>query len=67
MDFDFSEEELAISDLTRQIFEDKVTHEQLFEYYTELHGLEKRLDEMEEKEPVKATIKEITDKINTWK
>ena len=29
MDFDFSEEEQAISDLTRQIFEDKVTHEHL--------------------------------------
>ena len=25
MDFDFSEEQQAISDLTRQIFEDKVT------------------------------------------
>ncbi len=31
MDFDFSEEEQAISDLTRQIFEDKVTHEHLRE------------------------------------
>ena len=29
MDFDFSEEEQAISDLTQQIFEDKVTHEHL--------------------------------------
>lgn len=29
MDFDFSEEEQAISDLTEQIFEDKVTHEHL--------------------------------------
>ena len=29
MDFDFSEEEQAISDLTMQIFEDKVTHEHL--------------------------------------
>ncbi len=29
MNFDFSEEEQAISDLTRQIFEDKVTHEHL--------------------------------------
>ena len=29
MDFDFSEEQQAISDLTRQIFEDKVTHERL--------------------------------------
>ncbi len=31
MDFDFSEEEQTISDLTRQIFEDKVTHEHLRE------------------------------------
>lgn len=31
MDFDFSEEQEAISDLTRQIFEDKVTHERLRE------------------------------------
>ena len=31
MDFDFSEEEQAISDLTRQILEDKVTHERLRE------------------------------------
>ena len=31
MDFDFSEEQQAISDLTRQIFEDKVTHERLRE------------------------------------
>ena len=29
MDFDFSEEEQAISDLTEKIFEDKVTHEHL--------------------------------------
>ncbi|MEE2682427.1 MAG: acyl-CoA dehydrogenase family protein [Actinomycetota bacterium] len=29
MDFDFSEEQQAISDLTRQILEDKVTHEHL--------------------------------------
>ena len=29
MNFDFSEEEQAISDLTQQIFEDKVTHEHL--------------------------------------
>ena len=29
MDFDFSEEEQAISDLSQQIFEDKVTHEHL--------------------------------------
>ena len=31
MDFDFSEEQQTISDLTRQIFEDKVTHERLRE------------------------------------
>ena len=31
MDFDFSEEQQAISDLTRQIFVDKVTHERLRE------------------------------------
>ena len=31
MDFDFSEEQQAISDLTRQILEDKVTHEHLKE------------------------------------
>ena len=31
MDFDFSEEEQAIRGLTRQIFEDRVTHEQLRE------------------------------------
>ena len=31
MDFDFSEEQEAISDLTRQILEDKVTHERLRE------------------------------------
>ena len=31
MDFDFSEEQQAVSDLTRQIFEDKVTHERLRE------------------------------------
>ena len=29
MDFDFSEEEQTISDLTEQIFNDKVTHEHL--------------------------------------
>ena len=29
MNFDFSEEEQAISDITQQIFEDKVTHEHL--------------------------------------
>ena len=31
MDFDFSEEQQTISDLTRQIFEDKVTDERLRE------------------------------------
>lgn len=45
----------------------RINLEQFKDYYDELHMLNKRIEEMDEKEPLKSMIIEITDKISAWK